>query len=274
MADFERALQEVVPAFGNNNNVLENKLLGGMHSYGYRFDKCINKCKDFINEIKESENTQLLTLLLEGESGSGKTAIAAKLALESGFPFVKLISPENYVGFSEHAKISSMVKIFEDAYKSSLSLIILDDIERLIEFIHIGPRFSNPILQALLVLIKKTPPNQNRKLMIIGTTSMKSIMQKMDLVDVFNTCLSVPCLDNQDEVESLLQQFSAEPDMIAQVSKWIQENYEKGVPIKNMMLAIDIAKQKTSGKLESFSHFTDSLESIQSTFKLSGSLDY
>jgi len=57
-----------------------------------------------------------------------------------------LISPENFVGVSELGKIHAIVKIFEDAYKSNLSLIILDDIERLIEFIHIGPRFSNPIL--------------------------------------------------------------------------------------------------------------------------------
>ena len=57
-----------------------------------------------------------------------------------------MISPENYVGYTEHAKISAIVKIFEDAYKSPLSLIVLDDIERLIEFIHIGPRFSNAIL--------------------------------------------------------------------------------------------------------------------------------
>ena len=33
--------------------------------------------------------------------------------------------------------------------------MILDDIERLLEFVAIGPRFSNTILQTLLVLTKK-----------------------------------------------------------------------------------------------------------------------
>ena len=84
--------------------------------------------------------------MLEGINGCGKTALAAKLASESGFPFVKMISPEQFVGYSEMGKISAIVKIFEDAYKSPLSLIVLDDIERLIEFIHIGPRFSNTFL--------------------------------------------------------------------------------------------------------------------------------
>ena len=35
---------------------------------------------------------------------------------------------------------------------------MLDDIERLLEFVPIGPRFSNTILQTLLVLLKKQPP--------------------------------------------------------------------------------------------------------------------
>ena len=36
-----------------------------------------------------------------------------------------------------------------------MSIVILDDIERLLEYVAIGPRFSNTILQTLLVLLKK-----------------------------------------------------------------------------------------------------------------------
>jgi vesicle-fusing ATPase len=136
--------------------------------------------------MKTSKTNTLLSVLIEGTHGCGKTALAAHIAMNSNFPFIKLITPENFVGYSELAKISAIVKIFEDAYKSPLSLIVLDDIERLIEFIHIGPRFSNPILQALLVLIKKKPVNPDRKLFIIGTTSIKSILKEMELVDCFN----------------------------------------------------------------------------------------
>lgn len=44
------------------------------------------------------------------------------------------------MGFSEVGKIAALVKVFEDSYKSPLSLIVLDDIERLFEFIQFGPR--------------------------------------------------------------------------------------------------------------------------------------
>jgi vesicle-fusing ATPase len=110
-----------------------------------------------VREIVGSKNTSLLSILLEGPRGSGKTAFAAQLAKQSGFPFVKFISPESFVGYSDLGKINKIVKIFEDAYKSPLSMIVLDDIERLIEFIHIGPRFSNTVLQTILVLLKKRP---------------------------------------------------------------------------------------------------------------------
>lgn len=60
--------------------------------------------------------------------------------------------------------------------QSPLSIIVLDDIERLLEFVAIGPRFSNGILQTLLVLLKKVPP-QSRRLLIIGTTSAATVMQ-------------------------------------------------------------------------------------------------
>jgi len=204
MADFKRALFEIKPAFGVDDNSLQCHIRGNIIAYGERFNDLYKNGVNFINEIRNSQNTPLLTVLLEGRNGSGKTALAAKFALESNFPFVKMISPETFVGYSEQGKISQIVKIFEDAYKSPLSLIVLDDIERLIEFIHIGPRFSNAILQTLLVLIKKKPPNQDRKIMIIGTTSMRSIMQEMEMVDCFNVCLNVPSLKTKNEVAAVL----------------------------------------------------------------------
>ena len=48
--------------------------------------------------------------------------------------------------------------MFEDAYRSSLSCIVVDNIERLLDYGPIGPRYSNLTLQALLVLLKKLPP--------------------------------------------------------------------------------------------------------------------
>jgi hypothetical protein len=44
-------------------------------------------------------------------------------------------------------KASQITRVFEDAYRSPVSIIIIDDIERLLEYVAIGPRFSNTVLQ-------------------------------------------------------------------------------------------------------------------------------
>ena len=107
---------------------------------------------------------------LAGPSGSGKTALAATIAMASDFPFIKLISPETMVGFSEPQKIAQLSKVFTDSYKSPLSVVVVDSIERLLGKLNarfvadiadwnpIGPRFSNGVLQALVVLFGKRPP--------------------------------------------------------------------------------------------------------------------
>ena len=45
---------------------------------------------------------------------------------------MKVVTPENMIGFSESAKCQAIKKIFDDAYKSELSCIVIDDIERLL----------------------------------------------------------------------------------------------------------------------------------------------
>ena len=85
------------------------------------------------------------------------------------------------------AKSSQITKVFEDAYRSPQSLIILDDIERLLEYVAIGPRFSNIILQTLLVLIKKVP-TPGHKLVVIGTTSQGDVVESMGLSESLGEC--------------------------------------------------------------------------------------
>lgn len=103
--------------------------------------------------------------------------------------------------------MAEIVKVFDDAYKSNLSLIILDDIERLIEFIHIGSRFSNLLLQTLLILIKKKPPNHERKLMIIGTTAQRDVLADLDIIRCFNVTKTMCNVTEQKELTSVLSNY-------------------------------------------------------------------
>ncbi|PWA60352.1 AMMECR1 domain-containing protein [Artemisia annua] len=55
--------------------------------------------------------------------------MAATVGIGSDFPYVKIISAEAMIGLGESSKCAQTVKVFENAYKSTLSIIALDDIE-------------------------------------------------------------------------------------------------------------------------------------------------
>jgi vesicle-fusing ATPase len=157
MDDFNHALLEIKPAFGVNAEQLDEYAKYGMINYGSSYNHLLQKLKFLVQQVQGSSKTSVLSCLLEGPPGSGKSALAATLAKESGFPFIKVVSPVLLQGYNEQAKSSMITKVFEDAYRSPLSVVILDDIERLLEYVTIGPRFSNIVLQTLLMLVKRPP---------------------------------------------------------------------------------------------------------------------
>ncbi|DBB18339.1 hypothetical protein WJX82_004385 [Trebouxia sp. C0006] len=239
MADFERALSEVKPAFGAVTETLEQYRLNGMVDSGEHFRHLQSTCRNLVEQVRTSEKTPILTCLLEGPTGTGKTALAATIGIDSQFPYVKLISAENMVGFSEQAKAAQIAKVFDDAYRSVFSIIILDDIERLLEYVAIGPRFSNSVLQTLLVLLKKQPP-KGRKLLVLGTTSAGAVMEDMEVSTTFNVVLNVPKL-KEPEIMTVLKALRAfAPD---EVNMAVASLIESQMPIKRLLLLLDIARQ-------------------------------
>ena len=239
MQDFIIAMEEVIPAFGATVDALNSYRIHGMVDYGTRYQQIVSSCKTLVQQVEISENNPLVTALLQGPPGAGKTALAATIALESGFPLVKTISAESMVGMSESAKCQKVAKMFDDAYKSPLSFIILDDIERLLEYVPIGPRFSNAVLQTILVLLKKPPP-EGRRLFVMGTTSNGMVMEDMDVTSTFNVQVNVPQLDRSEMKQVLLHQraFASEADTDVAV----REMPEK-TSIKRLLLLLDLARQ-------------------------------
>lgn len=205
--DFDRAFSEVVPAFGAATETFERCRLNGMISYGSRFEKLLGTSSALVEQVRVSEKTPKLACLLEGGVGCGKTALAATLAMNAEFPFMKIVSADSMIGHNEMSKVQTLAKVFDDAYKSNLSLLVLDDLERLLEYVSIGPRFSNVVLQALLVLIKRQPP-KGKKLLVIGTTSNKLVLDDMGLTDAFDATVSVPSLTT-DEATAVIKEIEA-----------------------------------------------------------------
>jgi vesicle-fusing ATPase len=157
--DFLNALSEVKPAFGVSDEELDEAIIYGIVHYSPLVQTIISNGMTYVENVRQAERLKRMSVLFHGPPGSGKTALAAHIAMKSEFPFIKLVTPQALVGFrDEIAKKDYLHKVFTDAYKSPLSILILDNIERLIEWNPVGLRLSNTILQALLTLLQAPPP--------------------------------------------------------------------------------------------------------------------
>ena len=243
MKNFLDGINEIQPMFGVNQGELENCLQFGMINYGENYEILSSKISALFTQIKNSTSISLLSVLLEGEPGCGKTALASYLALHSGFPYVKIISPDTLVKYMEGGKYSSISSTFEDGYKSPFSIIILDNIEKLIEYIKIGPRFSNLILQTLLVYIKKLPPKKGKKMLIIGTTSSANQLDDLGIIAAFDKVIHVPNL-TKTEILGVLNNYDCSNEEKEKIANLVQNT-----TIRQLCFLIDRALQKGDNKL-------------------------
>lgn len=219
MDDMLRALDEVKPAFGFNEKEFET-----FNRVFYETENIINAIsmgKTYISTLRNTNLYNTNSLLFYGNNGCGKTTIAVRIALQSTFPFIKIISPRHMVGMGENEKVNYIKEKFMDAYKSEEAVIILDDIEGLIEFVGIGPRFSNSILQAIKIFVKAEDRN---KLFVIETTSMPEVMKECGIYDSFSQAHNISNITSED-YEKLCEQNAEFRNVV----------FEGSTPLKKIM---------------------------------------
>lgn len=224
--DLLRAISEVIPAFGRSET--EFVPIHDMVIYNDKYASLLDELMFCVKQIKMSKRVNLMSILIEGHSGAGTTTLATKIALDSKVPYVKCIAPNKLLSFSfDHGKSAYITELFYNSYKSPEAIIILDNIERLIEYIDIGPRFSNTLVQTLATLITNVP--KTTKLLIIGTTSHLDILRRTGLAQLFNHNFNLPNVPAPD-----FSKFIEEQPNLPSFSK-----FTNGLPIKELLLLID-----------------------------------
>ncbi|EAZ63155.2 cytoplasmic protein involved in protein transport between ER and Golgi ATPase [Scheffersomyces stipitis CBS 6054] len=244
--DFLLALSEVKPAFGTDEEDLTLAARHGIIQFSHFIKNIFETGQSIIDLVKSSETETLRSLLLYGPPGVGKTAIASTLALNSDFPFIKMLSAESLAGMGELQKIQYIDNTFRDVYKSPLNILLIDKIETLINYVPIGPRFSNDILQLLMVYLTKSPP-KGRRLLIIGTTSQYSVLKHMNLVDSFNDAVAVPPIRTVEEIGKVLDKLgfmsaSERHEILNQLGK-----FDVNIGIKRLIDSIMVSAYAKEG---------------------------
>ncbi|KAK3068438.1 transport between ER and Golgi ATPase protein [Teratosphaeriaceae sp. CCFEE 6253] len=244
MADFERALEEVHPLFGVSEEDLERCTEGGVIHFSPHIDKILRNGREYTNQVR-TNSTPLLSVLLHGPRGSGKTALAAQIATESEFPFIRLVRPVDLVGMNEMQKIQHLSKLFTDAYKSPHNVILLDNIELLVDWVPVGPRFSSAVLAAIKGLMENKPP-RGRPLLILATTSERTVLQQLQLG--FNMQIAVPNVNTLEELAHIMRESGAFEGR-GEIERVLGELEETtggkgvGVGIQQVLLLIQTAMQ-------------------------------
>lgn len=245
--DFDYALEnDVKPAFGRSDESLNRFLSRGMIVWGAEVTQILNEGSLLAETVKNPDNMGFRSAVLAGAPKTGKTSLAAQIAKSSDFPFVKVISPEDTVGFSESAKCMALKKAFEDAKRSKLSVLLIDNLERLIDYHPVGPRYSNLVIQALLVLLNAPPPAGHR-LLVIATSSDRSFLRDMGLMDVFGRVIDIPRLSTADQMMHVINESniysSEESEAIERKLRSFVEGKTFGIGIKHLLELIESARQ-------------------------------
>ncbi|KAI0355356.1 vesicular-fusion protein SEC18 [Trametes cingulata] len=261
--DFMNALDEVQPAFGVAKEELEQVVQNGIIHFSSVVDDILRSGELFVDQVRVSTRTPLVSVLLHGPPGTGKTALAATIAQSSQYPFMKLLSPDSMVGFSEAQKVAAIAKVFQDSYKSPLSVIVVDNLERLLDFTPIGPRFSNSVLQTLMVLLARRPP-KGRRLLILATSSQRPVLTDLGLNEVFDAELRVPPISTLRALDKVLKEvelFPSDDERRRAVQMLAQAGFADGneddeassrlnVGIKKLLSMVEMARQEPEAAAE------------------------
>jgi vesicle-fusing ATPase len=217
--DFLLALKEVRPVFGASNDIPKS-MKHGIVEYSSQVTEMLTTLMTYINQIQISSWTNQTSICILGQPNSGKTSIAEWISEKCAFPFIRTITPDMFVAHTDIQKANVIVKTFSDAYRSSFSIIILDDLEILIEYID-QYHFCNMVLQAILAFLKKSPP-KGHKLLIVAT--MRSISENLHLNSSFDIIIKAPPVLFGNELKFVFDNVSEL--MMAETAKSIIDKME------------------------------------------------
>ena len=101
-------------------------------------------------------------------------------------------------------------------------------------------------------------------MLVIGTTSMKEVLKDLEVVNCFNTTLHVPNVASSSELTTIINCFNCNAQESQAIAMEFDQKYSTfGIPIKTLLLAVELAIERSgTGELRK-AQFMDCLASVK-----------
>jgi vesicle-fusing ATPase len=220
MLDFLRALREAKPHYGAAGAAVSQQWARhqrlGFVAFRPEVPMLVEKLLATLDKAAggpapPANTLPLITILLQGPAGAGKTALLAKVAsMANRFTFRRYLSGQELVGLGDDAAACDvLVQAVQDAHQCPRSLLLLDDLEALVQYIPFqkdgAGRVSSPRLHTLLALLGRTPAKVGRVAVVLATTSLPpATLQQLGIWSKFSLRLELPLVETGEHIEALL----------------------------------------------------------------------
>jgi vesicle-fusing ATPase len=173
--DFLKSVGEIKPQFGSVSKDIEIITSVPFELYSINYENIYKQSLNYISMLRDGN---LLSILIRGDSYTGKTTLACQIAKQSGFNCIKFINSELLL--NSILKEQTINEIVNNGYRSDSFILILDCIEKLIEYSPLGNYYNNKVLQTINTLLGKIV-DTNKKFVIILTSSKPELISNLGL---------------------------------------------------------------------------------------------
>lgn len=196
---FEEAITDVKPVFGSDEDKLNFNVRHGMKYYDAYFEHEMEEALKVIRAFMEKDVTSDSQVIhVRGTQSSGRTAVASYLALESKAPLIRFLDGMDFMGKSSRQTIEKIQSVFEEAYQSKRSVVIIDDIEVPLKIRKTD--YDNEVFYTLQTYLKRVPYEDSKVLIII--TSLYNCERGKELA--YTDTLSEICPKNTHKFQCSL----------------------------------------------------------------------
>jgi vesicle-fusing ATPase len=211
--DFSQALSEIQPKFGLDNSVIDQMSRYGIMMYSNAFEVLYGNMQIDIKNFIDSKS-ELMVIYIGGVAGSGRTNLALDIARKTNFPCIKYITGQSVIGMLDTRRCNFIKEYFDDATKSPQSVLVLDDMENIIDWVYCditgSPRFSLPVCIAFKALIKYVHPNKKLIICTFDSDSLPAI-RRIKILPTPNRTYIIPDTEIDDTTQGLISEVDDVP---------------------------------------------------------------